>query len=69
MTSFRGALRRSLLTCAAVATLAGSAGVANAQRMPPPPGWAGPHYYWHGHHWHHRAWAYDRFHHRYRRYY
>ncbi|MBE7210406.1 MAG: hypothetical protein INR65_05255 [Gluconacetobacter diazotrophicus] len=37
---------------------------------PPPPGWGGgPHYYWRGHHWHHRAWAYDRFHRGYWRYY
>lgn len=37
---------------------------------PPPPGWGrGPHYYWRGRHWHHRAWAYDRFHHGYWRYY
>ncbi|WP_428375863.1 hypothetical protein [Lichenicoccus sp.] len=36
---------------------------------PPPPGWAGPHYYWHGQHWHHRAWAYGPHHRRYWRYY
>lgn len=34
-----------------------------------PPGWAGPHYYYGGRHWHHRAWAYDRFRHGYWRYY
>ncbi len=35
-----------------------------AQPYPgPPPGWYGPHYYWHGHHWHHRVWGWDRWHH------
>ena len=60
-------LLRSLLAGAVVAFTLGSASLAQAQPVPPP-GWAGPHYYWHGQHWHHRAWAYDRYHHRYRRY-
>ncbi len=60
-------LRRSFLAAAAaVATLAA---VPLAQAQPVPPGWVGPHYYYHGHHWHHRAWAWDRYHHRYYRYY
>lgn len=35
----------------------------------PPPGWAGPHYYWHGRHWHHRHWFYGPGHRGYWRYY
>lgn len=46
------------------------AATASAQPYPPPPpGWAGPHYYWHGQHWHHRSWAYGPRHRRYWRYY
>ena len=54
------------LLAAAVTTSALSLGVASAQ--PVPPGWAGPHYFSHGHYWHHRAWMY-RNHHRFYRYY
>ena len=56
--------------------LAGAApSLASAQPYPPPgvvvapPGWAGPHYYWHRRHWHHRVWGFDRFHRGYWRYY
>jgi len=62
-------LKRQLLAAAVIAGTLGSASAAYAQPYPPrPSGWAGPHYYWHGQHWHHRAWAYDRHHRRYRRY-
>ena len=60
-------LKRSFLAAAVVAATLGTAPLAQAQPVPPP-GWAGPHYYWHGQHWHHRGWAYDRNHRRYRRY-
>jgi hypothetical protein len=65
-----GAAFTRLLPVAVVMTvMLGAAPVASAQPYPPaPPGWRGPHYYWHGQHWHHRAWAYDRHHHRYVRY-
>ena len=46
-----------------------SAGIAKADPPPRPLGWAGEDYYYHGQHYHHRAWAYDRHHRRYRRYY
>ena len=63
------ALGRSLLAAGVIVGTLGAATLASAQPYPPPPpGWAGPHYYWHGRHWHHRGWAFDRFHHRYRRY-
>ncbi len=60
-------LRRSLLAAASVVMTLAAAPLARAQ--PVPPGWVGPHYYYHGHHWHHRAWAWDRYHHHYYRYY
>ena len=52
-------------TLAAVLGLTATISVAAAQPYPPPravivgpppPGWVGPHYYWHGRHWHHRRW-------------
>ena len=63
--------RRSLRRCflAAAAAVATLAAVPLAHAQPVPPGWAGPHYYYHGHHWHHRAWAWDRYHRHYYRYY
>lgn len=42
--------KRQLLAAAVIAGTMGSASVASARPYPlPPPGWAGPHYYWHGH--------------------
>lgn len=71
--NIRRIIRRPLLAAAAiVATLAPALATmppAQAQPVLPPPGWVGPHYYYHGQHWHHRAWARDRYHHRYYRYY
>ena len=57
---------RMLLAGAVTAVTLGFTPLAQAQ--PVPPGWVGPHYYWHGHHWHHRGWAYGPNHRRYRRY-
>ncbi len=64
--SFRTKIGAAVSAILAAATITVS--VASAQPVPPPPGWAGPHYYWHGRYWHHRGWAY-RNHHRYYRYY
>ena len=65
----RAVLTRSLPAVAVVVGTLGSVSIASAQPYPPPPpGWVGPHYYYHGQHYHHRGWAYDRHHHRYRRY-
>jgi hypothetical protein len=60
-----------VLAAAMVAGVLGRAPVAAAQVIiGPPPGWVGPHYYWHGRHWHHHRWYGDRFHHHgYWRYY
>ena len=69
MRLLRTAFTRSLLAVAVIVASLGAASIANAQPYPPPPpGWAGPHYYSHGQHYHHRAWAYDRHHRRYMRY-
>ncbi len=63
-------LIRQIAPVAVIVGVLSTGSVASAQPYPPPPpGWVGPHYYWHGQHWHHRAWAYDRHHRRYRRYY
>jgi hypothetical protein len=43
-----------LAVVAAVSTL-GAVSAAFAQ--PPPPGWVGPHDFWHGGHWRHRGWG------------
>ena len=59
-------MTRSLLVGAVIVATLGSVSLAHAQ--PAPPGWGGPHYYWHGHHWHHRGWGYGPHHRRYRRY-
>ncbi len=62
-------------TLMALVMLGGATSVASAQPYGPPavvvaPGPIGPHaYYWHRHHYHNRAWAYDRYHHGYWRYY
>ena len=69
MTSMLAAAVKRVLSAAVIVGTLGSASIASAQPYPPPPGWAGPHYYWHHRHWHHRRWGYDRFHHRYWRYY
>ncbi len=70
MKTFIVTLGRQIMSAAVVAGVLGAASNAGAQPYPPPPpGWAGPHYYWHGQHWHHRARAYDRHHRRYWRYY
>ena len=70
MGSFREALRKTILCTAVIGTTLGAVASADAQPYPPPPpGWAGPHYYWHGRHYHHRRWVFDRFHHRVYRYY
>lgn len=69
--SFLQTIKRPLLAAAAIAATLGAVPVADAQPYPPPPpGWVGPHYYYGGHHWHRRAWVWDRFHrHRFYRYY
>ncbi len=65
----RQAIKRPLLAVAAIAATLGAVPIANAQPYLPP-GWVGPHYYYGGHYWHHRAWVWDRFHHhRFYRYY
>ena len=68
----RQAIQRPLLAVAAIAAILGAVPIASAQPYPPPPppGWVGPNYYYGGHHWHRRAWVWDRFHHhRFYRYY
>lgn len=64
----RSSFKRSMLAAAAVVATLATMPLARAQPVPSP-GWAGPHYFYHGHHWHHRAWAWDRYHHHYYRYY
>ncbi len=70
MKRFLVTLGRQLMPAVVIAGVLGSASSAVAQPYPPPPpGWVGPHYYWHGQHWHHRVRGYDRRHRRYWRYY
>ena len=52
MRSLRAALCASLVT-ASIGLAAMP--VRSAVAQPVPPGWAGPHYYWHHHWWHHRG--------------
>jgi hypothetical protein len=42
------------LVLAGVVALSTLGAVSAAVAQPPPPGWVGPHYFWHGHHYHHR---------------
>ena len=68
-------MRFARIAVMAMGLTGAATGIAAAQPYYPPavvvapPGWVGPHYYWHRHHWHHRAWGYDHFHHGYWRYY
>ena len=64
MRSFRARTGAALAVILTAATI----NVSSASAQPVPPGWAGPHYYWHGQYWHHRHWAW-RHHRRFYRYY
>lgn len=57
------------LVLAGVIALSTLGAVSVAVAQPPPPGWVGPHYFWQGHHYHHRAWAFGPGHRGYWRYY
>jgi hypothetical protein len=63
-------MRMAMMGLLAALAVGGVASSATAQVVVvgPPVGWVGPHYYWHGRHWHHRYWGHDRFHHGYWRY-
>ncbi len=63
------------ITLMALGLLGGTTAVASAQPyggpavVVAPPGWVGPHYYWHRRHFHNRVWVRDHFHRGYWRYY
>jgi hypothetical protein len=59
-------MKKLILSAVLAAATLGAVTAAVAQ--PPPPGWVGQHYFWHGQHYHHRAWAWDNHHRRYYRY-
>ena len=67
----RRSFRRPLLAATAIVATLTAVPLAQAQPVVvvPPPGWVGPHYYYHGQHWHHRAWAWNHYHRHYYRYY
>jgi Spy/CpxP family protein refolding chaperone len=43
------------LVLASLVAVSALGAVSAAVAQPPPPGWVGPHYFWHGHHYHHRS--------------
>lgn len=53
-------MKKLLLSAVLAASTLGAVSAAVAQ--PPPPGWVGQHYYWHGRHYHNRAYVWDRWH-------